>query len=299
MLMWFTYACIALVLLAARRTTEKRVASNISSSALAWLQQAMAIPFIVATLFFAPFFWPNQLPLEFWRYMAIYVVCASIDLYCYFKALSLADVSYVAPLMSLVAVANITGAYFVLGQKPSWHGAVGAALLITGAYIVNRSKRINGKHTRGNALALVYVLILVATRGYYANIEVFMLRMSNPTTFNFYSSILVIPLILGISTLAIRRRKKIYKDYWPKLRSGVRSHVWPLVFIGVTYTINLLCTYQAKLLSPNAGYVGAIKSASVLPVVLIGVFFLGEKTSRALWAGIGFILSGLVFLAMN
>ncbi len=297
--MWFGLSVFAMTLLAARRTQEKQLAGSISSLAMAWLQQGIALPFIILTLFFAKFYWPSELPTDFWVIMAFYVFFGAIDLYCYFKALSMADVSYVAPLMSLVAVANVVGAYFVLGQKPTLHGLLGAALIVCGAYLVNRAKRGDIHSIKTNRLALFLILLLVIIRGFYSNIEVFMLRDSNPTTFNFYSSVLTVPFVLLISMLFIRKRRTEYINYWPDLAKGVRKHYLALAFVGVTYTINMIATYQAKILSPDAGYVGAIKSASVLPVVLIGIFFLNEKVVRMQWVGLCLIIAGLALLAMN
>ena len=296
--MWFALSLTALVFLAARRSSEKKISGSIPSSALAWLQQGIALPFIIGTLFFARFYWPNELSTHYWATMAVYVFCCAIDVYCYFKALSLADISYVAPLLSLVAAANIAGAYLVLGQKPSVNGIIGAALVVTGAYIVNRAKRGDKKNAKKNALALVYVLILVIIRGYYSNIELSMVRESNPTTFNFYSSVIMVPFILLVSS-AIIRRQGGQKKYWQKVRKEVGQHYGALLFVGITYTLNMIATYQAKVLSPNAGYVGAIKSASVLPVVFIGVIFFKEKIVRAQWYGIALIVIGLAFLALN
>lgn len=288
-----------MTMLAVRRTAEKKLTSNISSLAMAWLQQGIALPFIVATLFFAPFFIPSQLPSTFWSLMLVYVVLSAVDLYCYFKALNIADISYVAPLMSLTAVSSIVGAYFVLGQVPTIGGILGASLIVLGVYIVNKAKLIHEKHMKTNRLALLLVLAVVLVRGYYANIEVIMLRQSNPTTFNFYSSILTVPLVLAASALIIKTSKHRYPNYWGNLSKGVKTHIFPLLFVGLTYTVNLLATYQAKLTSPVAGYVTAIKSAAVLPIVLIGVFVLHEKVSKWQWAGLGVICSGLILLALS
>ena len=57
--MWFMLSIFAMLLLTVRRSTEKTVANNISSMAMPWLQQAIAMPFILATLFFAKFYWPS------------------------------------------------------------------------------------------------------------------------------------------------------------------------------------------------------------------------------------------------
>ena len=61
----------------------------------------------------------------------------------------------------------------------------------------------------------------------------------------------------------------------------------------------MLATYQAKVIAPNQAYVGAIKAASVIPVVILGVLFFQEKVSRKQWLGIGCMLVGLALIALN
>jgi len=297
--MWFSLSVLAMIMLAVRRTAEKKLTSSISSLALAWLQQGVALPFIVATLFFAPFYLPSELPSEFWTLMFFYVILGAVDLYFYFKALTMSDISYIAPLMTLTAVSSIIGAYIILDQKPTTMGLIGAALIVIGVYITNRAKLAQKGHVKANRLSLLMVLGIIVIRGYYANTEVLMLRESNPTTFNFYSSVLTVPFVFLISFLIVRSNKGKYPEYWKRLGKGVKTHILPLLFVGVTYTINLLATYQAKLLSPDAGYVTAIKSAAVLPIVLIGAFVLHEKVSKWQWIGLGVITSGLVVLTFH
>lgn len=295
--MWFLLALCALFMLVARRSTEKGLTKSIDSLSLSWMQQAFALPFIVGSLFFAPFFLPQDLSMSFWGWMIVYVILSSVDIYCYFKALSLADVSYVAPLLSLVSVGNIAGAYFVLGQKPSLNGIFGAIFVVLGAYIVNKAKISNSSSKQNNKTALLLILILVLVRSYYASIELFMTRESNPTTFNFYSSLLTVPLLFLIAY--ILRYRKVTNESMKRIRSIARMSLWPLMFIGLTYTINMLATYQGKLLSPNAGYVTAVKSAQVVPMVLVGVLMFREKVVAKQWIGITVIVAGLVLLGLN
>lgn len=297
--MWFWLAVLALVMLVTRRSSEKAVSKNINSMAMAWVQQTIAMPFIILTLFFAKFYWPSELPVQFWTTMMVYVCCLSISLYCYFKALSIADISYIAPLFSLFAVGNIIGAYFVLGQTPSVYGFAGAWLIVCGAFVTHKGKQKNLDNHKPNKQALFLILTMVVLMGYMSNIEVNMLRVSNPTSFNFYSSILTVPFILLVSSLVVKRRKGRYDNYWPDLKTGVNKHLWALTIIGISYTVNMLATYQAKLISPNAGYVGAVKSAQVLPLVLIGLFFFNEKIVRQQWYGLGLIVVGLGLLFLN
>jgi drug/metabolite transporter (DMT)-like permease len=297
--MWVMLSFFALFALVIRRSAEKNTSKKIDSMTLSWLQQFMAMPFIIATLFLAPFYLPTQVTPSFWQIMAVYVVCTAIDLYCYFKALSLADISYVAPLLALIAAGNVIGAYFVLGQQPTIWGFAGALLIVAGAILNNRGKRAKSiGEKRNNSLALLLIVILVVVRSYYSNIELFMLREVNPTTFNFYSSVLTVPLLIAIAAVFWKRQGQSI-SYYKHSFAAIKNNFWALSFIGLTYTVNLLATYQAKILSPNAGYVGAIKSAQVLPMVLIGMMLFHEHVTKKQWYGLGLICLGLVGLSLN
>ena len=286
-------------MLSIRRSAEKSASKDINSMAMVWLQQAVAIPLIIGSLFLAKFYWPGELSSTFWMLLALYVVTSVIDLYCYFKAISIADISYVAPLLTLFVAGNMAGAFIILGQVPSMAGIAGAALIMAGAYLNNLAKRRQKTNTKQNRLALILVLVAILFRSFYANIEVIMLRETNPTSFNFYSSMATIPSVILVTWLIVRRNRSKYERYWSDVGAGAKRHFWPLVFVSVTYTVNMLATYQAKLLSPNAAYVAAIKSAAVVPLVLIGIFFFKEKVAGLQWAGIALIILGLVALATN
>ena len=186
--MWFILSVFATLTMVLRRTTEKKVVDGIDSLALAWLQQAVALPFIFIAIFFAHFYLPSELSSDFWVVMVFYVFLCGVDLFCYFKALSIADVSLVAPFMTLAAAGNILGAYLILGQIPSLSGIMGALMIIIGAYVINRYKLSNEVTKKSDKKALWFILALVVARSIGSNIEVFGLRESNPTTFNFYSS---------------------------------------------------------------------------------------------------------------
>ncbi|HSW74895.1 MAG TPA: EamA family transporter [Candidatus Saccharimonadales bacterium] len=299
--MWFALSLLALFMLSSRRTAEKKAAMGVDSMAMAWLQQTVALPLIVASLFFAKFYWPSQLPAFFWELLALYVALQAIYLYCYYRAIAIADISFVAPLMTLFSVGNMLGAYFILGQTPSVFGAVGAALILVGAWVIARAKQRASEEeeiaTHKTAFILVVVAIVVCS--IFSNIEVKMLRMSNPTSYNFYTSLLTIPFVIATSAMIIKSRRQSIKTYWGKVHTSVSRNTWPLIIVGITYTVNMLATYQAKVTAPNQAYVGSIKAASVLPVVALGVFFFHEKVSRKQWIGIGCMLAGLAVMAVN
>ena len=223
-------------------------------------------------------------------------MCGAIDLFLYFKALSLADVSYVAPLLALTGVGAIAGSVVILHQTPTMYGVIGALLVVAGTIVIHRAKQgdSGGRH---NVIALWLVLGIVILRAFYGNIELFPLRESNPTTFNFYSSLLTVPVLLLVTVLVQKRRDM--KAYWHKVRLDVRKSLWLLAFVGLTYTINLTATYQAKLLSPTAGYVTSVKSAQVVPMMLLGAWLFREKVNKWQWFGLAIICCGLVLLGLS
>jgi drug/metabolite transporter (DMT)-like permease len=183
---------------------------------------------------------------------------------------------------------------------PSLSGVVGAAFIVVGAWIISRAKRHGDMASiaaHKSALILVFTAITVCS--IFSNIEVKMLHMSNPTSYNFYTSLLTVPFVILVTMLLLRSRSQNSVVYWSNVNKSVRNNAWPLVLVGVTYTVNMLATYQAKVIAPNQAYVGAIKAASVLPIVFLGVFFFKETVSRKQWYGIVSMLVGLVLIALN
>jgi bacterial/archaeal transporter family protein len=298
--MWFALSVLALLMLSGRRTAEKKAATGIDSMAMSWLQQAVAMPLIVVSLLFAKFYWPGQLPVFFWELLAMYVALQAIYLYCYYRAISIADISYVAPLMTLFSVGNMIGAYIILGQVPTVYGVIGAGFIIAGAWIIARAKRHGSEESvTANKSASTLVIIAIIVCSIFSNIEVKMLRMSNPTSYNFYTSLLTVPFVILVTALILKSRRQNTGVYWHSVNKSVRSNLGPLAIVGITYTINMLATYQAKVTAPNQAYVGAIKAASVLPIVIFGMLFFQEKVSKKQWAGIGSMLIGLALIAVN
>jgi len=298
--MWFALSILALFMLSGRRTAEKKAAGGIDSMAMAWLQQAVAMPLIIASLFFAKFYWPRELPVFFWELLVVYIALQAIYLYCYYRAISIADISYVAPLMTLFIVGNMIGAYFILGQVPSVSGVVGSVFILAGAWAIARAKQhSDSASAKAHKTALILVVIAIIVCSIFSNLEVKMLRLSNPTSYNFYTSLLTVPFVILITMLILKGRRQNTQVYWKNVKESTQKNLWPLAIVGITYTINMLATYQAKLTAPNQAYVASIKAASVLPVVLLGMLFFKEKVSRKQWLGIGSMLIGLVLIALN
>lgn len=224
----------------------------------------------------------------------------AVYLYCYYRAIAIADISFVAPLMTLFSVGNMVGAYIILGQVPSVFGVIGAGLILAGAWVIARAKQHSSDESIArHKTAFLLVVIAIVVASVFSNIEVKMLHMSNATSYNFYTSLLTVPFVIAASMLILKGRRRSIRAYWRKVHTNVSANVWPLVIVGVTYTANMLATYQAKVMAPNQAYVGSIKAASVLPVVVLGVLLFHERVTRKQWIGIGCMLAGLADMAVN
>ena len=70
-----------------------------------------------------------------------------------------------------------------------------------------------------------------------------------------------------------------------------------LLIIGVTFAINATCTYVGKTMTDNAAYVTTVKSASALPMMILGVVMFKEHVRKRQWLGLVFILAGLVLFS--
>lgn len=142
-------------------------------------------------------------------------------------------------------------------------------------------------------------MIAIIVCSIFSNIEVKMLRMSNPTSYNFYTSLVTVPFVILVTIIILKSRRQDNKAYWANVKSSTKKSYVVLAIVGVTYTINMLATYQAKIDAPNQAYVGSIKAASVLPVVILGTLFFNETVNRKQWTGIGCMIAGLAIMALN
>lgn len=294
--MWLFYAFSAMGLLVMRRGTEKNLADKVPSSAMAWLQQFCALPFMALMLPFATWYNLVNLSGQFKMVLAVYAIVGAIDLIFWYKAVRVGDISIIAPLINLTTVSSILGSFIILGQRPSGQGVFAAFLVIVGAYLVAKKKHAS-KTALDNRLAVLLILGVVLMRGIYSPLEVIAIRETNPVYFNFISSLFAVPLVMLI--MLVRQTGKEKKNYTKDLQKAIVRYRYPLIFIGLTMAFNMFFTYSAKINAPNAGYVTAIKGAQVVPMVLIGRFFFNEHVSKRQYLGVATIVAGLVLFGLS
>jgi bacterial/archaeal transporter family protein len=294
--MWFLLSLIALSMLVLRRSTEKSITGHIPASSMAWLQQLIALPFMLLLLPLATIYNPFDLSLNFYLIVLVYSLFGAVDVILYFKAIEVGDISIISPLLTLAIVSSFIGTYIILGQQLSLFGAIGSGAILLGAFLTAKPRKQKSTTALNNRLAIGLILIIVVLRGIYSPLEVIGLRDTNAIYFNMATSLTCVPIIMFI--MYIRGRRKNSPAFNKELFIKAKFHKLGLLFIGLTYTINMTCSYAAKMLADNAAYVTTIKSAQVLPMALVGVFLFKEKIIPRQWLGLGFILVGLAFFAL-
>lgn len=291
--MWLLYALAGQFLLAGRRSTEKKLTKSIDSATMAWLQQFVALPFMIALIPFAVFYNPLALSAHFYFVTGILTLLSALDLLFYFEALSVGDISVIAPLITLASVSAVIGSHFILGQTPSTLGIVALSIVIFGAYI-SSTKRKASKTASNNALAVTLTLGSILIRGVVSPLEVVAIRLTNPIYYNLISSLFLIPTVMLVGYVIHKLRAKPKRA---SVKASIIRYKWGLIIVGITYTFSLTANFYGKVLAPNAGYITVVRTAVVLPMVLIGALFFKEHVTRRQWIGLAVILSGLTMFA--
>ena len=86
--------------------------------------------------------WPeNSLSGNFWEGMIVVIVLNVLAVYFLYKALDIADLSYLMPFMTLTSLFLVIPPIFVLGEIPSVIGFAGIAITVTGAFLMDYKKK--------------------------------------------------------------------------------------------------------------------------------------------------------------
>ena len=76
------------------------------------------------------------LPARTWTFLALSGLATGLSWVCYFRALQFGDASRVAPVDKLSVVFVLALAAGLLGERLTWHGWLGGALITAGAVVI-------------------------------------------------------------------------------------------------------------------------------------------------------------------
>jgi len=209
----------------------------------------------------------------------------------HFKAIKMADISLVAPLLSLIPAFAIPASYFILGESPSLFGFFGIALIVIGAYVLNWNffgESLHALYRRVRMSPAIWYMLLVAVIfSVSSNFDKIAAVQGTPL---FASAI--IDLLLGSALLVL---SPLHKRAGASSTFTARSIPWLLVlgllFAGGTWAQNTAFTLEI------VPYVSALLRTSALLSVFYGAYLFGEGYTRWRLIGALVMLGGVALLA--
>ena len=134
---WQIWAVLSAVFAALTAIFAKIGVENINSDLATFIRTVVVlVSFLVLLLATGQFVAPEQISGRTWTFLVLSGLATGASWLCYFRALKLGPATLVAPIdkLSVVLVA-LFGVVF-LGERPSWNGWLGIALISAGAVLI-------------------------------------------------------------------------------------------------------------------------------------------------------------------
>jgi uncharacterized membrane protein len=289
--MWFVLALLSAVLYSFRGVLEKLIVGRVNRYILGLAIRLFALPFFLIPFIFNPsLFVPlTELPLQFWLAMiTVSLICTPLETYFYYKAIKDEELSLSLPILSLSPVMTIGFAALFLGEFPTVLGAVGVITILCGVYALKIGHARHGLaeplyHLSRNKS--VQFMVIVALSLGFASI----LDKIAVTSANAYMAALINYVLISIVLFLIAWVKA--KEHMVQLK----THFKAFSIVGAVvagYTLLYLLALQEG----NTAYVVAIRNASLLITILLGVFWLKEKDLRTKLLAGSVIVVGLILI---
>ncbi len=287
--MWYTLAFASALMYSFRGVLEKGIVHKTDKYVLGLGVRLFALPFFFIPLVLSPQLIPapSELGWGFWAPLLILcLISTPLENWFYYEALKEEELSLALPILSLAPVVTIGIAATVLHDIPTWLGVAGVLLIVAGVYALKIGHAREGlleplrhlRRSRGVQLMLVVMLSL----GFSSVLDKMGVQASNPFFFAAanYSLLCVVLFVMA----------------WVKSRRHLGQlgrHAGQFSLIGLVvagYTI----LYMMALSDGIASYVIAIRNASILFTIVLGVLLLREKGLKSKLLAGALIFAGLV-----
>lgn len=203
---------------------------------------------------------------------------------CYFKALSLADVSMVTPIDKLSIVLTLVLSLFFLNEKITIIKIVSMIFMVSGTFLmVNKNK----KKSEGNWL--LYALLTALFTSLATILGKVGIKDINPNLGTMIRTIIILVIIWGVIFV-----KKEYKD----MNKLNKKNILFIVLSGLSTGLSWLFYFMA-LKEGEASIVFPMEKLSAAVAILISVIFLKEKLDKKGKLGFCLIISGTLLLVFG
>lgn len=289
--MWFVYALLGALGKSYSGFFRKKIAKNVSSAMYIWVAYSLILlaltPFMVSR-FSEISKAVTELPIIVVGIVLTNLLATRLN----FEALKREELSYTAPLNSLVPLFTLLIAGLFLHESPPKYGIIGVLAIVAGAYIVSiKPERIHWYDPLKRlvtsagaqlsiAVTLFYaintVLIKVMTEDGYSSLTVFYL-----STLIGWLFLIHVPILKHKELKAIERSDKL-----AVLGGGISSFA-----SGYFHILATASTFTS--------YATGVRRLDALVSVLLGWRYLKETNIRVKLIGAGVMTIGAVLLAVS
>lgn len=241
-------------------------------------------------------------PSRFLWVISITALLEMITMFFQYKALEIADLSYLMPYFSLTAVLVVIPSFFLLGELPTLIGFLGIILIVSGAIIMNyRNKKLQtetdeqNKKRMANKKGLIYFLISLVTAFFIPVTLKISIKESSVIFTSFIMSLLVSAFFLTLIFI-FRERNKVKEIFVLKAKSN-RLFLLIVILVGLLTAIEFGTMNKAFSLA-DVSYVMAIKRTMPFFTFLIGYFYFKEKANigRKIFATTTMVLGAILVI---
>lgn len=287
--MWFTYSLIFAFWTSLSMLIIKKILRDISPVLFLIITLLFTMPFLIGLLLFlgVPSFSFN-----FFKFLFFASILDTLAAILYYKALSISEISLLAPISSLNPIFVLVFAFFLLHETPTPLKFLGISIIVLGTYLLNIA------HIRSGILKPFTKLfsdkgvrLFLVTNFIWGITPIFQKRAifeTNPT------SLISVPLIESVFIVILLSpfllKVKQYKSFTVK-------NFKMLLLFGALSSLGAFAAMSAFTLS-NLAYVTAIFKLSTLFSVILGTLFFNERNIRERFLGASVMVLGTIFLAI-
>ena len=278
--MWIIFAILAAIFSGLTTVFAKVGVSKANSTLVTGLRTIVILIFSVIVFIFLGDGFKN-LNLKTIIFIILSGITTALLWICYFKALSLADVSKVTPIDKLSIVITLILSSVFLKEKITIIKIVSMISMISGTFLM-----VNKKNDTKENNWLIYALLTALFTSLATILGKIGIKDINPNLGTMLRTIIILIIIWGIIFV-----KREYKDI-SKLN---KKNILFIALSGISTGLSWLFYFMA-LKEGEASIVFPIEKLSAAVAILISVIFLKEKLDKKGKLGFCLIIAGTLLL---
>ncbi|MDA3779839.1 MAG: GRP family sugar transporter [Bacteroidales bacterium] len=284
---WVIFAILTAIFRSLTDVAGKIGLKNIDEYIVAWSLNFFSLPFLIPILFFIEI--PKISP-GFWVAMLISGLLNVVAVILYMRAIKLSDLSLCIPMITFTPLFLLLTSPIIVGEFPNIYGVLGILLIVFGSYVLNIKQKKEGYlapfkallKEKGPQLMLIVAFIWSIT----SNFDKVGIQNSSPVfwaiAINIFITIILTPIIFFRSGKNIKQ---------------IRTNFKPLIAVGFTNAIMILC-HMIAISMTLVAYLISIKRTSAIISVIFGSLFFKEKNIKSRLLGSLIMIIGVLLITL-